>query len=64
MTVDPVHAAGSHVHHGTTYYFCSMSCRRQFSAAPDRFLMKQSEHSCFDHKSPDTMTALDPVCVV
>src|SRR5690348_6776623 len=26
MTVDPASAAGSHVHDGTTYYFCSKHC--------------------------------------
>ena len=62
MTVDPAHAAGSHAHHGTTYFFCSMSCQRQFSAAPDRFVTPQTEHSCCAHQSPETMTALDPVC--
>ncbi|MFO1045820.1 MAG: heavy metal translocating P-type ATPase [Planctomycetaceae bacterium] len=62
MTVDPDHAAASHVHHGTTYYFCSMSCQRQFSATPDRFVTPQAEHSCCTHKSQEAMTALDPVC--
>lgn len=62
MTVDPAHAAGSHLHDGTTYFFCSMSCHRKFSAAPDRFLMKTAEHSCCEHKPHDPMTAHDPVC--
>src|SRR5215203_1941130 len=26
MTVDPSHAAGSHSHGGTTYFFCSRAC--------------------------------------
>lgn len=62
MTVDPAHAAASHVHDGTTYFFCSMSCQRQFSATSDRFLTPQAEHSCCAHKPQEAMTALDPVC--
>ena len=38
MTVSPQSAAGSHVHSGTTYYFCSPSCVERFKADPERFL--------------------------
>lgn len=38
MSVDPSHAAGSVVHDGRTYYFCSQSCRQKFQAEPKRYL--------------------------
>ena len=38
MSVDPSHAAGSAVHEGRAYYFCSNSCRQKFQADPTRFL--------------------------
>jgi Cu+-exporting ATPase len=38
MTVDPAHAAGSHVYKGTTFYFCSTHCLRKFQADPERYL--------------------------
>ena len=41
MTVIPGQAAGgSHVHAGTTYHFCSPSCRTRFAANPEAFLGK------------------------
>ena len=41
MTVVPGQAAGgSHVHGGTTYHFCSPSCRTRFAANPEAFLGK------------------------
>src|SRR6478609_6333179 len=42
MTVDPEHAAGALKHHGQTYYFCSDSCARTFTAEPDRYIQKSS----------------------
>lgn len=38
MTVDPATAAFEAEHQGTTYYFCSQSCRDQFEQDPERFL--------------------------
>ena len=38
MRVDPARAAGSHEHHGKTYYFCGKSCLERFKANPDAFL--------------------------
>ena len=38
MRVDPAKAAGSHEHHGKTYYFCGKSCLERFKANPDSFL--------------------------
>jgi adenylate cyclase len=36
MAVDPEHAAGTLVHEGVEYHFCSLDCARQFAAAPER----------------------------
>jgi adenylate cyclase len=38
MAVDPEHAAGTIVHQGTFYAFCSLGCVRRFVAAPERFV--------------------------
>ena len=38
MTVDPATAAGSHVHGGRTYWFCSAGCLERFRADPARYL--------------------------
>jgi P-type Cu+ transporter len=38
MTVDPRTAAGSHVHGGRAYWFCSRSCVERFQADPGRYL--------------------------
>ena len=43
MTVDPKHAAATHVHNGTTYYFCNPSCATKFKGDPDRYLKPRSE---------------------
>jgi class 3 adenylate cyclase/YHS domain-containing protein len=37
MAVDPEHAAGSLVHEGVVYRFCSLECARRFAEAPDRY---------------------------
>jgi Cu+-exporting ATPase len=37
MTVDPKKAAATRVHEGTTYYFCSGGCAKQFDTDPHRF---------------------------
>src|SRR5262245_1385163 len=41
MTVEPASAAGSHIHAGQTYYFCSKHCLARFAADPERFLAPQ-----------------------
>jgi Cu+-exporting ATPase len=38
MTVNPDRAAGTVVHDGTTYYFCSKSCVAKFQADPKKYL--------------------------
>ena len=42
MTVDPRTAAGSHVHGGRTYWFCSTGCLERFRADPERYLGKRA----------------------
>lgn len=37
MTVDQKRAAAAAVHDGTTYYFCSVSCRDEFEKAPEKY---------------------------
>jgi len=38
MTVDPESSAGSFVHEGRTYHFCSKHCLHKFSQSPTQFL--------------------------
>jgi adenylate cyclase len=37
MAVDPQRSAGTLVHDGREYHFCSMECVARFAAAPERF---------------------------
>ena len=37
MAVDPAHAAGTLVHEGVVYTFCSLDCARRFAERPERF---------------------------
>jgi P-type Cu+ transporter len=45
MQVDPATAAGSSEYQDTTYYFCSMGCKRQFDRDPKRFVGSQPQRS-------------------
>jgi P-type Cu+ transporter len=36
--IDKTTSAGSYSYKGTTYHFCSESCRDQFSKDPNKFL--------------------------
>jgi YHS domain-containing protein len=38
MTIDSAKAAGQSTHQGTTYYFCSPACKKQFDASPSKFV--------------------------
>jgi YHS domain-containing protein len=38
MSVAPANAAGTSVHGGREYFFCSEECKRQFDASPERYL--------------------------
>lgn len=43
MQVDPATAAGTSEYQGTTYYFCSIGCKRQFDRDPQRFVGGQTQ---------------------
>lgn len=45
MEVDPQTAAGQSDYQGTTYYFCSLTCKRDFDNDPARYVgQAQSGH--------------------
>ena len=52
MTVDPATAAGSTVHHGHTYYFCSKHCVQKFTAAPEKYLHEEERPTPENHSVP------------
>jgi Cu+-exporting ATPase len=37
MKIDPKKAAAKRVHEGTTFYFCSPGCAKQFDADPHKY---------------------------
>ncbi len=51
MTVDPKTAAATAVRGGSTYYFCSTSCRDKFEQAPEQYVgaSTQVEHQHGGH---------------
>jgi len=44
MTIQPESAAGSHVHEGKTYHFCSTGCLAKFRQDPAAFLIPPAQH--------------------
>ncbi len=58
MTVDPQQAAGTHVHQGRTYHFCSRHCVEKFKADPARYLKAPSPTT--RHKDPVCGMDVDP----
>jgi Cu+-exporting ATPase len=65
MVVDPKSAAGSLVHAGTEFHFCSRHCLDKFRAEPERYLAgtpKESAHSCCGAKTVHAQSA--PAVVV
>jgi|SRR5579863_74839 len=59
MDVAPEQAAGSHVHRGVTYYFCSRFCLEQFILDPDRYIVEAGASSGPHHREG---MQRDPVC--
>ena len=58
MNVEPNSAAGSHVHNGQTYYFCSQHCLTKFKEDPEKFLKSPAtEHPAHGHEQPHADTA-------
>jgi Cu+-exporting ATPase len=45
MTVHPESAAGSHVHEGKTYYFCSHGCLARFRQDPSAYLIPPAQRA-------------------
>jgi Cu+-exporting ATPase len=42
MEVDMQQAAGTSEYQGTTYYFCSAGCKRQFDKDPEQYVGQQA----------------------
>jgi YHS domain-containing protein len=40
MEIDPARAAAQSSHHGQTYYFCCVGCKRSFDREPEKYLPK------------------------
>ena len=49
MTVDPEHIAGTSVHEGKTYYFCSKTCLERFRADPGKYTGPRSTGEAPQH---------------
>jgi Cu+-exporting ATPase len=63
MTVDLREAAGTAVHDGHTYYFCSPSCRERFQAAPDTYVERRSaEVIDISRRTPSGDEAVEYTC--
>ena len=61
MNVEPNSAAGSHVHNGQTYYFCSQHCLAKFKEDPEKFLKSPAtEHAAHGHEQSHADTAQAP----
>jgi Cu+-exporting ATPase len=59
MTVTPAAAAGSAVHAGRTYYFCSRGCVERFRQHPEQFLAdtRQAPSDTVEAAGPSPMAA-------
>ena len=69
MTVDPATAAGSYMHNGETFYFCSKGCMQKFIAQSEGVQAgvpvqigraKSSDHESMHSSARGSQT--DPVC--
>src|SRR5262245_5995218 len=61
MTVDPLHAAGSHEYRGKTYFFCNPSCLERFKNNPTAYLEpKKTDVSSVVHKDVEYTCPMDP----
>jgi P-type Cu+ transporter len=52
MEIDAASAAGQSEFDGTTYFFCSASCKQKFDGDPGRYLSGGAKHPSSDHKPP------------
>src|ERR1700721_688100 len=65
MTVDPSSSAGSFIHDGKTYYFCSRHCLEKFQADPEHFLrgkVKDESACCPDMTGEATASGIRYTC--
>lgn len=56
MSVDPATAKYSHVHQGTTWYFCADNCRQQFVDNPTQFCPLKNEDAPVAKRSRSSLT--------
>ena len=49
MDIDPATPAGTSIYQATTYYFCSVGCKRDFDEDPEGVLKAEAE---YDHSQP------------
>jgi len=61
MTVQPESAAGSHIHEGKTYYFCSAGCLKKFRNDPDSYLVPPSKRPAKEVTAP-AGTTVEYIC--
>jgi len=57
MDLDPAHAAGSVVHEGRTYYFCSESCLKKFQALPAEYVVGAEPPAAVPQRPPQASAA-------
>ena len=62
MTVDPHEAAGTVVHDGRTYYFCSDICRERFQAAPETYVEHRGAEATDSSRPPSGDEAVEYTC--
>ena len=67
MEVEPGNAAGSHLHDGQTYLFCSHHCLAKFKEEPDKFLKTPRQghaqvHTAAHSPQPDKTEQQTYVC--
>ena len=62
MMVDPLSAAGTYAHAGTTYYFCSPRCVERFRADPDGYLSGKYTQSMEEAPAKPGTEYICPMC--
>ena len=62
MSVDPLSAAGTYDHAGTTYYFCSLGCVERFRSDPDGYLSGTYTQSMDDAPAQPGTDYICPMC--
>ncbi|MDE0145798.1 MAG: heavy metal translocating P-type ATPase [Nitrospira sp.] len=62
MMVDPLSAAGSYDHKGTTYYFCHPRCEERFRSDPDGYLSGKYTQAMEDAPASPGTDYICPMC--